>query len=293
MHDDPIDDSTSQDQPEPPLSSPGPITAGRRRWPLAIGGLTLVVAAIVAPAWWTSSTTVPQGEHAAATASLAEAEDTVEQMRASLAEAEDTVERTRASLADARREQAATAAALVDERATSSDLAERHATLEDATTTMEAELARIQAEVADLAEERAATRARLEPAFLAGRAFGYLTVSWLPEDAQALVTDGLDTASPDAILTSLGQEEPFLDWIELRSAWVQLENALYAIEDPELAQHYERYLDSELGSSDEVVALNEMTFRLAELLLGPLMDEAARCVHPAEPAPLRATTRDC
>ena len=279
MHDDPIDDSTSQDQPEPTLSPPGPITVGRRRWPIAVGGLTLVLAAIVAPAWWRASTTVPQDAHAVTIASLAEAED--------------TVERTRASLADARRQQAATAAALVDERATSSDLAARHATLEDAKTTMEAELARVQAEVVDLAEDRAATRARLEPAFLAARAFGYLTVSWLPEEAQQLVTDGLDTASPDAILTSLGQEEPFLEWVELRSAWLQLENALYAIEDPELAQHYERYLDAELGSSDETVALNEMTFRLTELLVGPLMDEAARCVHPAEPAPLRSTTRDC
>jgi hypothetical protein len=291
MHDDSTDDSTDaatdaateydQVQLWQPPSSPN--TAGRRRWPFALGGLSLVTAAIVVPAYWILSITVPERDHAVATRSLVAAEE--------------AVDRTRASLADSRRQQAATAAALSVVRARSDDLAAERATLAEANTALEAELARAHAEVADLADDRAETRARLEPTFLAARAFGYFTVAWLPEEAQALTTDGLDTSSPDAILASLGQEEAFLDWVELRNAWVQFENALSATQDAELAQHYESYMDSEIGSREEAIALNEMTFRLTELLIGPLMDEAARCVRPAPAAPLRdplrSSTRDC
>jgi hypothetical protein len=148
--------------------------------------------------------------------------------------------------------------------------------------------------VAALTDDRAATRARLERAFLAARLFGFVTVGWVPEDAHAMVTDGLDTASADAILAALGQDEPFLEWVELRSASIQIDNAMLAIDDPELTEHYERYLATEIDSREEEIALSEVHLRIAELLVGPVLAEAAHleCEPGAETA-FAARLRDC
>lgn len=125
--------------------------------------------------------------------------------------------------------------------------------------------------VAAGADQVAELRGRLDAAETATRFLAYRYVTGTPEDLAALLDGGFDTTSADAILQHLGETETLTEWVE-GTPWVMIDHAVSDIDDEMLTTAWSRYLEADVGSMEETVAVVEFEGRLLSLILDALND---------------------
>jgi hypothetical protein len=98
----------------------------------------------------------------------------------------------------------------------------------------------------------------------------YMALGWLAEDVALMQEAGLDPTTADALLAELGETETWIEWVNTDWHWTMTDAALIEIDDPVLTETFYRFVEAEIGSPEEQVALAEFQIRLAFLILEPI-----------------------
>lgn len=218
-----------------------PAKGGKTKLVLAIGAVVVLIAAAAA-VWWLVDSTVPTSDY----------DDVVAELEAADAE-----------LATLRADTDQEIAALNDQVA---ELDDRVAELNDENESLSDQLAYSRSRVDELTGVNGELRTTLAQATSLAEALAYWELNLAPEWYAELRALGVDTTEFDDLLAQLGRSETMDQLMESGDGWYLANRAVISVGDDALIDAWTRWSQAEMGSDEEIVALQSFFLRLTALM---------------------------
>jgi len=112
-----------------------------------------------------------------------------------------------------------------------------------------------------------AREGRLDDAAELVEVVAYLELFMHPECYADLADMGVDVTLYDELLATLGYDHTVASYVEEGRGWIHANSAVIMVNDDELLENSIRWSEAELGSDEELVAVNEFLIRLVHVTL--------------------------
>jgi hypothetical protein len=246
-----------------PLAPPVEPEANKR-WPVLLAALVVLALLIAGGAWWLLGSTVSQSDYDDLAAELDAAEG-------QLADADAALVEEQAVLADAESARSTAEEQLATALSASALLEDDFEALEASFQQVDDSRRAAEQEADELRSEASALEGRLAAVDPAVRLLAYIELEVEPDvfiEAQDL---GVDMSIGDELLATLGENETWSEWSDSSARWMMRDRAFAETGDAELGDAYERWMEAEVGSDDGLAAWVDMSLRLVQLIVEPVV----------------------
>jgi hypothetical protein len=151
------------------------------------------------------------------------------------------------------------------------DVSAENTSLGNEVAALSAESRRLEGELADLSAQNQRLEQGLGSLVDVSRAIAFSFVWYDPEYIAELRNAGLDETMADELMVDLQINETFAEWIESNN-WQTVNRIMMQVPDERAQEAWDAFANTEIGSQEEAITMTEFTFRLAQLLIEPLLE---------------------